>query len=423
MSKIADISAIEILDSRGNPTLLTTVTLDDGSIGTASVPSGASTGSREALELRDGDQHRYNGKGVLKAVNNVNKQILELLKGKDALEQSAIDYAMIAEDNTKNKANFGANAMLSASLACCRAAASSLKIPLYQHIAKLGGCESYSMPLPMMNILNGGSHADNNVDIQEFMIQPVGANSIQQAVQMGAEVFHCLKAVLKSKGLNTAVGDEGGFAPDLASDEDAIKLIIEAVDKAGYQMQKDFAIALDCAASEFYKDGIYTINNQQKNCEQFLDYIEALCDKYPISSIEDLLDENDWQGWKLATERLGAKIQLVGDDLFVTDPDTLQKGIDTGVANAILIKYNQIGTLTEAINAINLAKNNNYATVISHRSGETEDSTIADLAVALAANQIKTGSMCRSDRIAKYNRLIQIEHELSALAPYYETFA
>lgn len=418
MSRIKDISALEILDSRGNPTLSTAVKLEDGSVGVASVPSGASTGSREALELRDGDDDRYNGKGVLQAVANVNKYIFELLQGVDCYDQKAIDAIMIEADGTANKSKFGANAILSVSLACCKAAANSKKIELYKYINEAFSGKEYSMPLPMMNILNGGSHADNNIDIQEFMIQPVGAETIKQAVQMGAEVFHCLKSVLKKKNLNTAVGDEGGFAPNLASNEYALELITQAVEVAGYQMEKDFTLALDCAASEFYKDGHYLINNQKKTTTEFLDYIEELCNKYPINSIEDLLDENDWQGWQIATERLGSKIQLVGDDLFVTDVGTLQKGIDKGVANSILIKYNQIGTLTETINAINLAKANNYGTVISHRSGETEDSTIADLAVALSANQIKTGSMCRSDRVAKYNRLLQIELQLSALAPY-----
>ena len=418
MSKIKDISAIEILDSRGNPTLGTTVVLDDGISAFASVPSGASTGSREALELRDGDKKRYLGKGVSKAIANVNRNILELLKGEDALNQRRIDQLMIDLDGTANKEVLGANAILSVSLACCKAAANAQNIPLFQHIAQIAGNETYSMPLPMMNIVNGGSHADNNIDIQEFMIQPVGAKSIQQAIQMGVEVFHALKKVLNQRKLNTAVGDEGGFAPNLGSNEEALQLIVESVEKAGYSLGSDFVLALDCAANELYEDGFYLIDNKKMPTAEFIDYIQKLTQNYPIVSIEDMIEESDWAGWKLATEALGSKIQLVGDDLFVTNSAILQKGIDQKVANAILIKYNQIGTLSETINAVQLAQSNNYATVISHRSGETEDTTIADLAVALAAGQIKTGSMCRSDRVAKYNRLLQIGHYLSALAPF-----
>jgi len=418
MSKIKNISSIEILDSRGNPTLKTTVELECGGIGVASVPSGASTGKREALELRDHNPDRYFGKGVQNAVNHVNSQILKLLKGEDSANQAHIDQLMIDLDGTDNKENLGANAILSVSIATCRASANSQKIPLYQRIANIAGSTSFSMPLPMMNILNGGSHADNNIDIQEFMIQPVGAQSMSQALQMGAEVFHTLKKVLKTNKLNTSVGDEGGFAPDLQSNEEAIELIVEAVETAGYAMQTDFTLAIDCASSEFFHSGYYHIDGKQLTTEQFIDYTEDLCQRYPIASIEDLIDESDWDGWKQATERLGNKIQLVGDDLFVTNPKILQKGIDGNIANAILIKYNQIGTITETIEAIQMAKNNGYATVVSHRSGETSDTTIADLAVGLAAGQIKTGSLCRTDRIAKYNRLLEISHDLSAMARY-----
>ncbi|MGB1158676.1 MAG: phosphopyruvate hydratase [Porticoccaceae bacterium] len=421
MSKIASIKAFEILDSRGNPTVQADVILDCGIVGTACAPSGASTGSREALELRDGDRQRYLGKGVLKAVENINTVISDLLVGADVTDQRALDRAMIDADGTDNKAVLGANAILAVSLAAAKAAAQSKKMPLYAHIAEINGTENFSMPVPMMNILNGGEHADNNVDIQEFMVQPVSATSFAEALQMGAEIFHSLKKVLAVKGLNTAVGDEGGFAPDLASNADALAVIKQAVEDAGYTLGEDITLALDCAASEFYKEGQYDLSGEGRvyDAKGFSDFLAQLCDQYPIISIEDGQDESDWDGWKYQTEKLGDRVQLVGDDLFVTNTDILSRGIDMGVGNAILIKFNQIGTLSETLDAINMAKQAGYNVVISHRSGETEDTTIADLAVATAAGQIKTGSLCRSDRVAKYNRLLRIEAELgSAAAPY-----
>jgi enolase len=421
MSNIADIRAYEILDSRGNPTVQADVILDNGIVGTACAPSGASTGSREALELRDGDKQRYLGKGVLKAVDNINTSIKQLLLGSDANDQRNLDQQMIDADGTENKSVFGANAILAVSLAAAKAAAEDKNIPLYAHIAEINGTSEYSMPVPMMNILNGGEHADNNVDIQEFMVQPVSATSFSQALQMGAEIFHALKKVLGSKGLNTAVGDEGGFAPNLSSNAEALAVIKEATEAAGYKLGEDITLALDCAASEFYREGQYDLSGEGKvySSEGFSDFLAELCEQYPIISIEDGLDESDWDGWKYQTEKLGEKIQLVGDDLFVTNTSILSRGIEMGVANSILIKFNQIGTLSETLDAINMAKEAGYTVVISHRSGETEDTTIADLAVATAAGQIKTGSLCRSDRVAKYNRLLRIEAELgNSAAPY-----
>ncbi|MGH1373308.1 MAG: phosphopyruvate hydratase [Cellvibrionaceae bacterium] len=422
MSKIVDVKAYEVLDSRGNPTINADVILESGVVGSACAPSGASTGSREALELRDGDKSRYLGKGVLKAVANVNTTIKELLVGMDAAEQRALDNAMIDADGTENKANFGANAILAVSLAAAKAAAADKNIPLYQHIADVNGTPGqYTMPVPMMNIINGGEHADNNVDIQEFMVQPVGAKTFTEALQVGAEIFHALKKVLSSKGLNTAVGDEGGFAPDLSSNEEALAVIKVAVEQAGYKLGENVTLALDCAASEFYKDGQYDLSGEGKvySSEGFSDFLADLTNKYPIISIEDGLDESDWDGWKYQTDILGDKIQLVGDDLFVTNTKILKEGIEKGVGNSILIKFNQIGSLSETLDAIKMAKDAGYTAVISHRSGETEDTTIADLAVATAAGQIKTGSLCRSDRVSKYNRLLRIEAELGTdAAPY-----
>jgi len=420
MSNIKQVQAFEIMDSRGNPTLLAEVTLDSGHVGAACVPSGASTGSREALELRDGDAARYLGKGVLKAVANVNGPIRSLLLGRDATAQRELDAAMIAADGTDNKAKFGANAILAASLAVARAAAQARGVPLYQHIASINGTANFSMPVPMMNILNGGEHADNNIDIQEFMILPVAAPTFAEALRAGSEIFHHLKKVLAGRGLSTAVGDEGGFAPNLPSNEAALEVIAEAVSKAGYKLGTDITLALDCAASEFYRDGVYDLAGEGKqfNNEAFTDYLAALAAKHPIISIEDGLDESDWAGWKMLTNKIGDKVQLVGDDLFVTNTRILQEGINKGVANSILIKFNQIGSLTETLDAIAMAKAAGYTAVISHRSGETEDTTIADLAVATAAGQIKTGSLCRSDRVAKYNRLLRIEAELAGRAPY-----
>lgn len=415
MTKIAKIIAREILDSRGNPTVEADVILTSGIIGTSCAPSGASTGSREALELRDADSQRYLGKGVLKAIAAINTDINEKLKGLNVVEQRQLDQAMIELDGTENKAKLGANAILAVSLAACKAAAIAKGQPLYQHMADLYGKNTtLSLPLPMMNIINGGEHADNNIDIQEFMIQPVGATSFKEALRMGAEVFHHLKKVLSVRGLNTAVGDEGGFAPNLASNEEALVVIQQAIEQAGYQLGKDFTLALDCAASEFYHEGKYVLSGEGKTFDAagFSDYLAQLCEKYPIVSIEDGMDENDWQGWALLTKKLGEKIQLVGDDLFVTNTHILQQGIDHKIANSILIKFNQIGTLTETFQAISMAKDAGYTVVISHRSGETEDTTIADLAVATAAGQIKTGSLSRSDRIAKYNRLLRIEEQL-----------
>ena len=419
MSKIVDIKAREILDSRGNPTIEADVVLESGASGSACAPSGASTGSREALELRDGDKARYLGKGVTKAVGNVNSAIRELLVGMDACDQKALDKAMIDADGTENKAKFGANAILAVSLAAAKAAAIDQGKPLYEYISDLQDDDNeYSLPVPMMNIINGGEHADNNVDIQEFMIQPVGAPTVAEAIRYGAEIFHALKGVLKKRGLNTAVGDEGGFAPDLPSNEAALEAIMEAIEIAGYKAGDDVTLALDCAASEFYKDGKYVLAGEGRsmNSEEFASYLAELCDRYPIISIEDGMDESDWDGWKILTEKLGNKVQLVGDDLFVTNTKILKRGIDEGVANSILIKFNQIGSLSETLDAIKMAKDAGYTAVISHRSGETADSTIADLAVATAAGQIKTGSLCRSDRVAKYNRLIRIEQELGRAA-------
>ena len=422
MSNIADIRAFEVLDSRGNPTVQADVILDNGIVGTACSPSGASTGSREALELRDGDKTRYLGKGVLTAVKNINTIIRTLLLGSDPSDQRALDDAMIRADGTDNKAVLGANAILAVSLAAAKAAAQDKKMPLYAHIAELNGTQGvYSMPVPMMNIINGGEHADNNVDIQEFMVQPVSAKSFAEALQVGAEIFHSLKKVLSIKGLNTAVGDEGGFAPNLSSNAEALAVIQEATEAAGYELGTDVTLALDCAASEFYKDGKYDLSGEGKvySAEGFSDFLGELCDQYPIISIEDGQDESDWEGWKYQTEKLGERVQLVGDDLFVTNTSILSRGIEMGVANSILIKFNQIGTLSETLDAIEMAKNAGYTVVISHRSGETEDTTIADLAVATASGQIKTGSLCRSDRVAKYNRLLRIEAELGQeLAPY-----
>jgi enolase len=415
MSDIVNIEAYEMLDSRGNPTVRAEVFLSDGSRGIAFSPSGASTGSREALELRDNDPLRYSGKGVLTAIKNVNGEIKDSLMGVDATDQKLVDEIMIKSDGTENKAKLGANAILAVSLAVSKAAAESKELPLYAHIAELSGhSDSYSMPLPMMNILNGGEHADNNIDIQEFMIQPVSATSFAEAVQMGAEVFHALKKTLNAQGLSTSVGDEGGFAPDLESNAQALKMIKNAVELTRYKMGQDLTLALDCAASEFYRDGKYRLRGENKvfNSVGFTDYLAELVDEYPIASIEDGLDESDWQGWEYQTEKLGGHIQLVGDDLFVTNPRILEYGIDRGIANAILIKLNQIGTLTETLDAISIAKRAGYRVIVSHRSGETEDSTIADLAVGTAAGQIKTGSLCRSDRVSKYNRLLRIEAEL-----------
>lgn len=421
MSKISKIIGREVLDSRGNPTVEAEVYLESGAWGRACAPSGASTGSREALELRDGDKARYLGKGVLKAVAAVNGGIQEALIGKDAFAQKEVDQIMIDLDGTENKENLGANAILAVSLACAKAAANAKNIPLYQHIAELNGTPGqYNMPVPMMNIINGGEHADNNVDIQEFMVQPVGAASFKEALRMGAEIFHSLKKVLSAKGLNTAVGDEGGFAPNLGSNEEALAVIVDAVEKAGYEMDKDITLALDCASSEFYSDGVYDLKGEGKtfSSETFGDYLAELSAKYPIISIEDGLDESDWDGWASLTNKIGDRVQLVGDDLFVTNTKILKRGIDNGIGNSILIKFNQIGSLTETLEAISMAKDAGFTAVISHRSGETEDATIADLAVGTAAGQIKTGSLCRSDRVAKYNQLLRIEEQLGDQVAY-----
>lgn len=412
MDTIADVYAREILDSRGNPTLEVEVLLESGITGRAAVPSGASTGEREALELRDGDAGRYLGKGVLTAVDNVNSRIADQIIGMDATDQAGIDARMIELDGTESKSSLGANAILGVSLAVARAAAESLGLPLYRYI---GGTNARELPVPMMNILNGGAHADNNVDIQEFMIMPVGARTFSEALRMGAEIFHALKKVLKKKGYNTAVGDEGGFAPNLGSNEEALQVIVEAVGAAGYKPGDDILLALDVASSELFTDGHYVLENEKspkKTAEQLIDFYEDLVARYPIISIEDGMAENDWEGWKMLTERLGGRIQLVGDDLFVTNAKTLQKGIDMGVANSILVKLNQIGTLSETLDAIETAKRAGYTAVVSHRSGETEDTTLADLAVAVNAGQIKTGSLCRTDRVCKYNQLLRIEDEL-----------
>jgi enolase len=416
MSEIVDIYAREILDSRGNPTVEVEVYLESGVMGRAAVPSGASTGEREALELRDGDKSRYLGKGVLKAVTHVNEVITDALLGWEASDQSGIDRKLLDMDGTDFKSNLGANALLGVSLAVAKAAAEEAGLPLYQY---LGGTNAKELPLPMMNIINGGEHADNNVDIQEFMIMPSGADSFKEALRMGAEIFHALKKVLKDKGYNTAVGDEGGFAPDLKSNEEALEVIMDAIKAAGYKPGEDVLLALDVAASELYKDGTYTLENEaqkEKSAADMVEFYADLVERYPIISIEDGMAENDWDGWKLLTDRLGDRIQIVGDDLFVTNTKILKEGIDKGIANSILIKVNQIGTLTETLEAIEMAKRAGYTAVVSHRSGETEDTFIADLAVATNAGQIKTGSLCRTDRICKYNQLLRIEDELEDVA-------
>ncbi|KAB2899629.1 MAG: phosphopyruvate hydratase [Dokdonella sp.] len=417
MTAITQVHAREILDSRGNPTLEAEVTLADGSFGRAAVPSGASTGSREAVELRDGDKARYLGKGVRNAVANVNGAIAEALKGFDAADQRGLDARLIALDGTPNKGRLGANALLGVSLANAHALAASNRLPLWRHLVGDGAAR---LPVPMMNIINGGAHADNNVDMQEFMILPVGLPSFGEALRAGTEVFHALKGVLKGRRLNTAVGDEGGFAPDLRSNEEAIEVILAAVDKAGYAIGKDIWLGLDVASSEFFRDGAYHLEGEGKvlDSAQFTALLAQWCDQYPILAIEDGMAEGDWDGWKLLTDRLGQTVQLVGDDLFVTNTAILRQGIERHIANAILIKVNQIGTLTETLDAIAMAQAANYASIISHRSGETEDTTIADLAVATAATQIKTGSLCRSDRVAKYNQLLRIEEVLGGAARY-----
>lgn len=418
MSEILSIKAREILDSRGNPTVEAEVLLDSGYMGTAAVPSGASTGSREALELRDGDKDRYLGKGVLTAVMNVNEEIGPKLIGLEAIDQTGIDQFMIELDGTENKSRLGANAILSVSMAVAKAAASESELPLYRY---LGGVSAFLLPVPMMNVLNGGAHADNNLDIQEFMIVPVGAGSFREALRMGAETFHNLKKVLKSKGLSTSVGDEGGFAPNLRSNEEAMEMIMRAIESAGYRPGEDIYIALDSAASEFYENGVYELKaeaNPKKSALEMVEFYSAWVDRYPIISIEDGLAEADWKGWKALTERLGAKLQLVGDDIFVTNTKILSRGISEGIANSVLIKLNQIGTVTETMQAISMAHRAGYTTVISHRSGETEDSTIADLAVAVGSGQIKSGSLSRSDRLSKYNQLLRIEEELDTSGCY-----
>ena len=417
MSLIASIHGRQILDSRGNPTVEVEVTLNDGSFGRAAVPSGASTGIHEAWELRDGDESQYLGKGVLKAVQNINTTITNALLGQDALEQQGIDQQMLELDGTANKKNLGANALLGVSLAVAKAAAAHKKQPLFQY---LGGSEANLLPAPMMNIVNGGEHADNSVDVQEFMVMPLGFSSFSDALRCGTEIFHQLKKVLNAKGLNTAVGDEGGFAPDLGSNVEALALIMEAIEKAGYQPAEQVYIALDVAATELYdtEQAVYTIDNQQLEAAGMVELLSDWADQYPICSIEDGCSEDDWDGWKALTERLGNRVQLVGDDLFVTNTERLQRGIDEGIANSILIKVNQIGTLSETIAAIELANQHGYTSVTSHRSGETEDATIADLAVALSTGQIKTGSASRSDRMAKYNQLLRIEEQLGETARY-----
>jgi len=421
MTTIVDIKGREVLDSRGNPTVEADVILASGVVSSACAPSGASTGSREALELRDGDKSRYLGKGVLTAVAGINGAIKAALCGMDVTDQRALDQVMLDLDGTENKAKLGANAILAVSLAAAKAAAKEKGVELYEHIADINGTSGqYSMPVPMMNILNGGEHADNNVDIQEFMVQPVSAPSFAEALRAGAEIFHALKNVLKAKGLSTAVGDEGGFAPNLSSNAEALAVIKVAIANAGYELNKDITLALDCAASEFYKDGQYNLSGEGKvfTSEGFSDYLAELCEQYPIVSIEDGQDESDWAGWKYQTEKLGKKVQLVGDDLFVTNTKILSEGIQKSIANSILIKFNQIGSLSETLDAIKMAKEAGYTAVISHRSGETEDTTIADLAVGTCAGQIKTGSLCRSDRVAKYNRLLRTEEQLGGKAPY-----
>ena len=417
MSSITKIHAREIIDSRGNPTLEAEITLSSGETGRAAVPSGASTGEREALELRDGDPKRYFGKGVKKAVSHVNGEIANTLNGMDVTDQVGIDETMLKLDGTENKDRLGANALLAVSLACAHTGAMHKKQMLFEY---LGGDQAVTLPVPMMNIINGGSHADNSVDLQEFMVMPVGAESLSEALRTGAEIFHTLKKVLNSKGLNTAVGDEGGFAPDLPSNEAAIDIILEAIEKAGYSPGKDVYLALDAASSEFCKDGVYDLasENRKFSSEEFTDYLADWVARFPIISIEDGMDENDWDGWKMLTEKTGDKVQLVGDDLFVTNPAVLAKGIERSIANSVLIKVNQIGTLTETLRTIDMAHKAGYTTVTSHRSGETEDTTIADLSVATNAGQIKTGSMSRSDRIAKYNQLLRIEEKLGSRAVY-----
>ena len=416
MSKIANIIGREILDSRGNPTVEADVILDNGIVGRAAVPSGASTGTREAIELRDGDKSRYLGKGVLNAVNNVNTEIRDAIVGKDCREQTDIDNTMLALDGTDNKGRLGANALLAVSLAAAHAAAKSEGKALYEYL----GNGNFTLPVPMMNIINGGSHADNSVDLQEFMILPVGAANFSEALRYGAEVFHTLKKVLHERGMNTSVGDEGGFAPNLSSNEEAIEVILEAIDKAGFTAGKDIFLGLDVASSEFYRDGKYNLDSEGRSfsSEEFVDYLAAWVDKYPIISIEGGLDEGDWAGWAVLTEKLGGKVQLVGDDLFVTNTSIFKEGIEKSIANSILIKLNQIGTLTETINCINMAHDASYTAVVSHRSGETEDATIADLCVAMSTGQIKTGSLSRSDRMAKYNQLLRIEEALGDAASY-----
>lgn len=417
MTIINDIYAREILDSRGNPTVEVEVVLESGAMGRAAVPSGASTGAYEAVELRDNDQHRYLGKGVQEAVNNVNSVIAPEIVGMDALDQRAIDQQLIELDGTPNKGKLGANAILGVSLAVAKAAAAAVGLPLYRY---LGGVNAHTLPVPMMNILNGGKHADNNVDIQEFMIMPAGAETFAEALRMGVEIFHHLKAVLKGKGLNTAVGDEGGFAPNLSSNVEAIEVILEAIERAGYEPGKDVFLALDPAATEFYRDGKYVFAGEgvTRTSEEMVEFYASLIEKYPIISLEDGLAEDDWEGWRLLTERLGEKVQLVGDDLFVTNTQRLRRGIERGVANSILIKVNQIGTLTETLEAIEMARRAGYTAVVSHRSGETEDTTIADIVVATNAGQIKTGAPSRTDRVAKYNQLLRIEEELDLAAAF-----
>ncbi|OFT26572.1 phosphopyruvate hydratase [Brevibacterium sp. HMSC08F02] len=415
MARIDAANAREILDSRGNPTIEVEILLEDDSVGTAGVPSGASTGEFEAVELRDGDPERYDGKGVLAAVEAVLGEINDAIEGEEADDQRIVDQILIDLDGTDNKSRLGANAMLGTSLAVARAQADSSDLPLFRY---LGGPNAHLMPVPMMNILNGGSHADSNVDIQEFMIAPIGAASFREALRWGTEVYHSLKSVLKERGLSTGLGDEGGFAPNLGSNAEALDLILEAIKNAGYQPGSDVALALDVASSEFFSDGVYSFEGEKRTAEQMADYYAELVDKYPLVSIEDPLDENDWDGWIAITEKLGNRVQLVGDDLFVTNPERLARGIDEGAGNSLLVKVNQIGTLTETLDAVNMAQSNNYTTIISHRSGETEDTTIADLAVAVNAGQIKTGAPARSERVAKYNRLLVIEEILGDAARY-----
>lgn len=417
MSAIVDIIGREVLDSRGNPTVECDVLLESGVMGRAAVPSGASTGSREAIELRDGDKSRYLGKGVLKAVEHINTEISEAIMGLDASEQAFLDRTLIDLDGTENKSRLGANAMLAVSMAVAKAAAEEAGLPLYRYF---GGSGAMQMPVPMMNIVNGGAHANNSLDIQEFMVMPVGQSSFREALRCGAEIFHALKKILADKGMSTAVGDEGGFAPNFASNEECLNTILSAIEQAGYKAGEDVLLALDCAASEFYKDGKYHLEGEglQLSSEDFANYLANLADKFPIVSIEDGMHESDWAGWKILTEKLGKRVQLVGDDLFVTNTKILKEGIEKGIANSILIKINQIGTLTETFAAIEMAKRAGYTAVISHRSGETEDSTIADIAVGTNAGQIKTGSLSRSDRMAKYNQLLRIEEDLGDIASY-----